>query len=111
MMPQTIADIGDGYYIKVTVSDGSPSIRMTLDYTGMLTFRRWNRSMSSWTVFENSPVQPVTSMPFVAHLATVIGLSMFRHASASMGMSPMVLIFPKDVGERRSSNVAAEIVS
>jgi len=50
-------------------------------------------------------------MPFVAHLATVIALSMFRHASASMGMNPMVLIFPKDVRERRSSNVAMERVS
>ncbi|RCV35574.1 hypothetical protein SETIT_7G250900v2 [Setaria italica] len=54
-MFQTIEYTGDGYYIKVTVSDGSPSIRITLDYTGMLTFRRWNSSMSSWTVFEKFP--------------------------------------------------------
>ncbi|XP_062185325.1 putative G-type lectin S-receptor-like serine/threonine-protein kinase At1g61610 isoform X2 [Phragmites australis] len=55
MMYQTIVDTGDGYYIKLTVSDGSPSIRLTLDYTGMVSFRRWNDNTSSWTIFNQFP--------------------------------------------------------
>lgn len=54
-MFQTIVDTGDGYYMKMTVSDDSPSIRLTLDYTGMVTFRRWNSNTSSWIVFNQFP--------------------------------------------------------
>ena len=52
---ETIVDKGDGYYIKLTVSDGSPSICVTLDYTGLFTYRRWNSKTSSWTVFCTIP--------------------------------------------------------
>ena len=44
-------------------------------------------------------------------MATVMALGLFQHASASVGLNLMVLTFPKDVGERRSSNVAMERVS
>jgi hypothetical protein len=55
MMYQTIVDTGNGYYLQLTVPDGSPSIRLTLDYTGMFTFRRWNNNTSSWIVFNQFP--------------------------------------------------------
>jgi len=54
-MSQTIVNTGDGYYFTVTVSVDAPSVRLTLDYTGMLNFQRWNSSTSSWTVFEKFP--------------------------------------------------------
>jgi len=46
---------GDDYYIKLTVSDGAPIIRVSLDYTGLFTYRRWNLKTSSWTVFVQFP--------------------------------------------------------
>ncbi|KAF0891189.1 hypothetical protein E2562_006547, partial [Oryza meyeriana var. granulata] len=53
---QTIdGDTADGYYFKLTVPDGSPPMRMTLDYTGMLSFSSWNSKTSSWTVFSQFP--------------------------------------------------------
>ncbi|XP_039774136.1 G-type lectin S-receptor-like serine/threonine-protein kinase At1g11410 isoform X3 [Panicum virgatum] len=55
VMSQTIVNTGDGYYFTVTVSVDAPSVRLTLDYTGMLNFQRWNSSTSSWTVFEKFP--------------------------------------------------------
>ena len=55
MMYQTIVDTGNGYYLQLTVPDGSPSIRLTLDYTGMFTFRRWNNNTSSWIIFNQFP--------------------------------------------------------
>jgi hypothetical protein len=55
MMYQTVVDTGDGYYMQMTVPDGSPSIRLTLDYTGMSTFRRWNNNTSSWKIFSQFP--------------------------------------------------------
>ena len=54
-MYQTIVDTGNGYYLQLTVPDGSPSIRLTLDYTGMFTFRRWNNNTSSWIIFNQFP--------------------------------------------------------
>ncbi|KAL6844532.1 hypothetical protein ACP4OV_026205 [Aristida adscensionis] len=51
----SIADTGDGYYFKLTVSDGSPNTRLTLDYTGMVTFQSWNSNTSSWTIFNQYP--------------------------------------------------------
>lgn len=54
-MYQTIVDTGDGYYMQLNVSDGSPSICLTLDYTGMFTFRRWNNNTSSWIIFSQFP--------------------------------------------------------
>jgi len=55
VISQTIVNTGDGYYFTLTVSVGSPSVRLTLDYTGMLNIQRWNSSTSSWTVFEKFP--------------------------------------------------------
>ncbi|TVU16226.1 hypothetical protein EJB05_39778 [Eragrostis curvula] len=55
VMYQSIVDTGNGYYIKLTVSDGSPNVRLTLDYTGRVSFRRWNRDTSSWMVFNQFP--------------------------------------------------------
>jgi hypothetical protein len=37
-MYQSIVDTGNGYNIKITVSDGSPNVRIKLDYTGMVSF-------------------------------------------------------------------------
>jgi hypothetical protein len=55
MMYQSIVDTGIGYYIKITVSDGSSNVRITLDYTGMVSFGRWNSDTSSWVVFNQFP--------------------------------------------------------
>ncbi|KAL6651970.1 hypothetical protein ACP70R_010895 [Stipagrostis hirtigluma subsp. patula] len=55
VMYESIVNTGDGYYFKLTVSDGSPNTRLTLDYTGMLTFRRWNSNTSSWAIFNQFP--------------------------------------------------------
>uniref|UniRef100_A0A0E0DBN8 Receptor-like serine/threonine-protein kinase n=1 Tax=Oryza meridionalis TaxID=40149 RepID=A0A0E0DBN8_9ORYZ len=53
---QTIdGDMADGYSFKLTVADGSPPMRMTLDYTGELTFQSWDGNTSSWTVFTRFP--------------------------------------------------------
>ncbi|BAS88206.1 Os04g0226600 [Oryza sativa Japonica Group] len=53
---QTIdGDMADGYSFKLTVADGSPPMRMTLDYTGELTFQSWDGNTSSWTVFSRFP--------------------------------------------------------
>jgi hypothetical protein len=55
MIYQSIVDTGNGYNIKITVSDGSPNVRITLDYTGMVSFQRWNSDTSSWVVFNQFP--------------------------------------------------------
>lgn len=55
VMFQSIVDTGNGYYMKMTVADGSPNVRMTLDYTGMVSFRSWNTTTSSWTVLNQFP--------------------------------------------------------
>ncbi|KAK3143625.1 hypothetical protein QOZ80_4AG0302730 [Eleusine coracana subsp. coracana] len=55
VMYQSTVDTGNGYYMKMTVSDGSPNVRLTLDYTGMVSFRWWNSATSSWTVFNQFP--------------------------------------------------------
>ncbi|GJN26332.1 hypothetical protein PR202_gb14255 [Eleusine coracana subsp. coracana] len=54
VMYQSTVDTGNGYYMKMTV-DGSPNVRLTLDYTGMVSFRWWNSATSSWTVFNQFP--------------------------------------------------------
>ncbi|XP_044968393.1 G-type lectin S-receptor-like serine/threonine-protein kinase B120 isoform X2 [Hordeum vulgare subsp. vulgare] len=46
---------GDDLYMTFTVSDDSPSMRMTLQYTGMFQFLVWNRESSSWDVFTEQP--------------------------------------------------------
>uniref|UniRef100_A0A8I6WZI8 Serine/threonine-protein kinase n=1 Tax=Hordeum vulgare subsp. vulgare TaxID=112509 RepID=A0A8I6WZI8_HORVV len=55
IMTQTIVNKGGKLYMTFTVSDGSPSIRMMLDYTGMFKFLAWNSTSSSWEIFIERP--------------------------------------------------------
>ncbi|KQJ84800.1 hypothetical protein BRADI_5g22930v3 [Brachypodium distachyon] len=55
IMTQTIVDRGGEFYMTFTVSDGSPSMRMMLDYTGMFKFLAWNNNSLSWEVFIERP--------------------------------------------------------
>ncbi|KAL5209431.1 hypothetical protein ABZP36_005054 [Zizania latifolia] len=48
-------DAGDGYYFRLTVPDGSPAMRLTLDYAGMLNFQSWDSNTSSWAIFSKFP--------------------------------------------------------
>jgi hypothetical protein len=102
MVYETIVDTGDGYYMKLTVSEGSPSIRLTLDYTGMLTFRRWNVNTSSWAVFGQFPSTACAHYAFCGPFAYCDGTESVPTCKCLDGFEAMVLIFPKDVGERRS---------
>uniref|UniRef100_A0A0D9W2T9 non-specific serine/threonine protein kinase n=1 Tax=Leersia perrieri TaxID=77586 RepID=A0A0D9W2T9_9ORYZ len=47
--------IDDSNSFKLTMPDGSPPMRMTLDYTGVVSFRSWDGNASSWTVFAQFP--------------------------------------------------------
>lgn len=55
IMFQTIEIIGGEFYITYTVSNGSPSMRLMLHYTGMVKFLTWNSKSSSWDVFMEHP--------------------------------------------------------
>ena len=55
IMTQTTVDIGGKFYLTFTVSDGSPSTRLILHYTGMFQFLAWNSTSSSWNVFIERP--------------------------------------------------------
>nr|XP_045089605.1 receptor-like serine/threonine-protein kinase SD1-8 [Aegilops tauschii subsp. strangulata] len=51
---EAIISIGDRFYYEYTVPDGSPYIRVTLEYTGALKTLSWN-NRSSWTVLSEPP--------------------------------------------------------
>ncbi|KAM0920369.1 hypothetical protein ACQ4PT_007557 [Festuca glaucescens] len=55
ILSQTIANRGDEFYLTYTVSDGSPSMRMMLHYTGMVKFLVWNSNSLSWEIFLELP--------------------------------------------------------
>lgn len=55
IMSQTIVNRGGELYMTFAVSDGSPNMHMMLHYTGMVKFRTWNSSSSSWVVFLEHP--------------------------------------------------------
>uniref|UniRef100_A0ACD5UG40 Uncharacterized protein n=1 Tax=Avena sativa TaxID=4498 RepID=A0ACD5UG40_AVESA len=55
IMSQTIVNRGGSFYLTFTVSDGSPSMRIMLHYTGMFQFLAWNNGSSSWDVFIERP--------------------------------------------------------
>ncbi|CAM0901825.1 unnamed protein product [Alopecurus aequalis] len=55
IMFQTIEIIGGEFYITYTVSNGSPSMRMMLHYTGMVKFLAWNSKSLAWDVFMEHP--------------------------------------------------------
>ncbi|KAM0913127.1 hypothetical protein ACQ4PT_012351 [Festuca glaucescens] len=55
ILSQTIANRGGEFYLTYTVSDGSPSMRMMLHYTGMVKFLVWNSNSLSWEIFLELP--------------------------------------------------------
>uniref|UniRef100_A0ACD5UET4 Uncharacterized protein n=1 Tax=Avena sativa TaxID=4498 RepID=A0ACD5UET4_AVESA len=55
IMFQTIEIRGGEFYITYSVSNGSPSMRIMLHYTGMVKFLTWNSKSSSWDVFMEHP--------------------------------------------------------
>ena len=55
ILSQTIVNRGGLFYMTFTVSDGSPSTRIMLLYTGMFQFLVWNSSSSSWKVIIERP--------------------------------------------------------
>jgi hypothetical protein len=55
ILSQTIANRGGEFYLTYTVSDGSPSMRMMLHYTGMAKFLVWNSNSLSWEIFLELP--------------------------------------------------------
>ncbi|KAK1685685.1 hypothetical protein QYE76_046533 [Lolium multiflorum] len=55
ILSQTIVNRGGSFYLTFTVSDGSPSMRIMLHYTGMFKFLAWNNNSSSWEVFIQQP--------------------------------------------------------
>jgi hypothetical protein len=54
-MTQTIVNRGGEFYLTYTISDGSPRVRMTMHYTGMMKILVWNSSSSSWYVLFERP--------------------------------------------------------
>ncbi|KAL6651968.1 hypothetical protein ACP70R_010893 [Stipagrostis hirtigluma subsp. patula] len=44
-----------GHYYSYTVSDGSPYVRLLLDYTGKMRLLTWHNNTSSWTVIDELP--------------------------------------------------------
>uniref|UniRef100_A0A453D363 non-specific serine/threonine protein kinase n=2 Tax=Aegilops tauschii subsp. strangulata TaxID=200361 RepID=A0A453D363_AEGTS len=55
IMSQTIANRGGEFYLTYTVSDGSPSMRVMLHYTGMVKFLAWSSNSLSWEIFLELP--------------------------------------------------------
>ncbi|KQJ84813.1 putative G-type lectin S-receptor-like serine/threonine-protein kinase At1g61610 isoform X2 [Brachypodium distachyon] len=54
----TGVNLGDEFYFMLTVSNGLPLARVTLDYTGVLGFTSWNNHSSSWSVISENPKAP-----------------------------------------------------
>lgn len=52
---QTIERRGAEFYVTYTVSNGSPSMRVMLHYTGKVKFLTWNSESLSWDVFLEQP--------------------------------------------------------
>uniref|UniRef100_A0A0D9W9Y8 Receptor-like serine/threonine-protein kinase n=1 Tax=Leersia perrieri TaxID=77586 RepID=A0A0D9W9Y8_9ORYZ len=55
IMYQTIINKGNSIYMMYSVSDDSPSMRLTLDYTGALRMLIWNSNLFAWSVLINGP--------------------------------------------------------
>ncbi|WVZ87304.1 hypothetical protein U9M48_033961 [Paspalum notatum var. saurae] len=55
IMYQSLVSIGDKWYYTYTVSDGSPYMRVLLDYTGKMQLLSWNSGNSSWAVISEQP--------------------------------------------------------
>ncbi|VAH37150.1 unnamed protein product [Triticum turgidum subsp. durum] len=55
IVTETIVDRGGELYMTFTVSEGSPSMRMMLDYKGTFKFLVWNSNSSSWEAFIEHP--------------------------------------------------------
>ncbi|XBI95250.1 hypothetical protein VPH35_031755 [Triticum aestivum] len=55
IVTETIVDRGGELYMTFTVSEGSPSMRMMLDYKGTFKFLAWNSNSSSWEAFIEHP--------------------------------------------------------
>ncbi|KAL5216937.1 hypothetical protein ABZP36_008338, partial [Zizania latifolia] len=55
IMYETIINIGKEIYIMYSVSDGSASLRLTLDYTGTLRLLIWNSNFLAWAVLSTYP--------------------------------------------------------
>ncbi|KAL5215492.1 hypothetical protein ABZP36_006893 [Zizania latifolia] len=51
IMFETAVITEDEFYGMFTTSDGSPYVRVTLDYMGIVWIRHWNSESSSWTVY------------------------------------------------------------
>ncbi|KAM0920363.1 hypothetical protein ACQ4PT_007554 [Festuca glaucescens] len=55
IISQTIVNREGSFYLTFMVSDGSPSMRIMLHYTGLFKFLTWNSNSSSWEVFIEQP--------------------------------------------------------
>ncbi|KAL6844528.1 hypothetical protein ACP4OV_026201 [Aristida adscensionis] len=55
VMYQSVVNIENRLYYTFTVSDGSPYLRLLLDYTGKLRLLSWNSITLSWAVIHESP--------------------------------------------------------
>ncbi|KAF7011377.1 hypothetical protein CFC21_025694 [Triticum aestivum] len=55
ILTEIIVDRGGELYMTFTVSQGSPSLRMMLDYKGTFKFLAWNSNSSSWEAFIEHP--------------------------------------------------------
>jgi len=53
---QEAINLGDEFYYKFTISEGSPFTRVILDHTGRLKTLSWNNHSSSWALISASPV-------------------------------------------------------
>ncbi|KAL5216917.1 hypothetical protein ABZP36_008318 [Zizania latifolia] len=56
IMFQTEVITEDEFYVLFTTSDGSPYLRVTLDYMGIISLWHWNTESSSWAVLAQSQV-------------------------------------------------------
>jgi hypothetical protein len=54
-MYQTYVNTQDEFYVIYTTSDGSPYMRIMLDYTGTFRLLSWNVNSSSWAIYSQRP--------------------------------------------------------
>ncbi|KAI5010012.1 hypothetical protein ZWY2020_012149 [Hordeum vulgare] len=52
---QTVVYSGDEFYSVFTISDNSPFMRITLDYTGKMKSLTWDNHSSSWALMDERP--------------------------------------------------------
>uniref|UniRef100_J3MQB9 non-specific serine/threonine protein kinase n=1 Tax=Oryza brachyantha TaxID=4533 RepID=J3MQB9_ORYBR len=106
---QTIdGDTSNGLRFRLTVPDGSPPMRLTLEYTGMLTFLSWDSNTSSWTAFSEFPAAAYDQYASCGPSAPAPAARQLRRASASTASFPSTpSTSPEDVGGRRPTWDAA----